>query len=165
MEISHQGLIKDLESSLEKYMKGLPESPLVLPVKTKIIIDRKNVNIDHLSFYPADSTDKLYEIVKNYFINLGDEIVFNDSAFLIIRNDLKVDINSELNNKECETVMARGSKFLSTGLTHGDVIQLKGNFSLRSEAPKECLSYKFEEKHLNSIVNYFSCETCRLNCK
>jgi hypothetical protein len=167
LEENHNNLMKDLENSLEKYMKNLPESPLLLSVKTKILIERKNITIDHISFSPTDTTDKLYEIVKNYFINLGDEINFDESVsnFFIIRKEIKLDINSEINQNETEIPIKKGIKFLSTGLIHGDIIYLKQSFSLKSEAPKSCLTYQFEDKNMNSIVNYFSCESCKLNCK
>lgn len=159
--------MKDLESSLEKYMLNLPESPLLLSVKTKIFIERKNITIDHITFSPIDATDKIYDIVRNYFTNLGDEINFDDSIcnFFIIRKEINCDINSEINHNQIEIPIKKGIKILSSGLTHGDVIYLKDNFSLKSEAPKSCLTYQFEEKHMNTIVNYFSCENCKLNCK
>jgi hypothetical protein len=110
LEINHINLIKDIKNSLENYLKVLPESPLSLPVKTKIMLKRKNVVIDHLSFYPSDYTDKLYDIVKNYFSNIGDEIDFQDSYFTIDRQE--IDINSEL--AWVEIPINKSNKFLST---------------------------------------------------
>lgn len=162
----HSNLIKDLESSLDKYMKNLPESPLLLPIKTKIYIERKNVTVDHLAFNPTDSTDKLYDVVVKYFTNLGDEIDFKDSAFYITRKDYEMDINSQMSIVQKDMLIQQGQKFLSTGLVTGEVIVLKGGFTFKSEAPKACLTYEFEKSnYLNSKVNYFSCDSCKLNCK
>ena len=65
-----ENVIKDLALSLDKYMKNLPESPLLLPVKTKIFVEAKNVTIDHVSLMLTDSGQKLYDILKNYFNSL-----------------------------------------------------------------------------------------------
>ncbi len=160
VERNHFNLINDLQVSLEKCLKALPESPLSLPVKTKIILKRKNIIIDHLSFSPYDDTDKLYEIVMNYFLNIGDEIYFQDSFFIIERQI--IDINSEL--VQVENPIKKSSKFLSTGLGHGDQIILKGEWVLKSEAPRTCMTYKFQEIHFKTAQKYFSCQSCNLNC-
>jgi hypothetical protein len=51
-------------------MNNLSESPLSLPINSKIFIQ-----IDHLIFLPTDKKSKLLDITKNYFIGLGDELV------------------------------------------------------------------------------------------
>jgi hypothetical protein len=45
IEDSYNTIVRDLELSLDKYMKALPETPLSLPIKTKIIITRKGHTI------------------------------------------------------------------------------------------------------------------------
>lgn len=65
-------VIKDLEDSLDKYMKNLPESPLLLPIKTKIFIEDKNITIEHVSLMLTDPGSKLYDILTNYFIGKGN---------------------------------------------------------------------------------------------
>jgi len=70
-----ENVIKDLEVSLDKYMKNLPESPLLLPIQTKIYVEAKNVTIDHVSLMLTDPGQKLYDILINYFNNLGTKIL------------------------------------------------------------------------------------------
>jgi hypothetical protein len=64
-------IIKELELSLDKYMKNLPESPLVLPIKVKIFVEKKNIIIDHVNLMPTDPISKLYDILNNYFTSIG----------------------------------------------------------------------------------------------
>jgi hypothetical protein len=104
----HTLLIRNLEISLDKYMKNLPDSPLIMPIKTKIFIEKKNIIIDHLNFNAADNTDKLFEIVKNYFTTLGDEIDFSYSYFCIERNSF----DSSGNLVSIVQIIASGQKFL-----------------------------------------------------
>jgi hypothetical protein len=66
-----ENIIKDLEVSLDKYMKNLPESPLLLPVKTKIYIESRNITIDHVMLMLTDPGQKLYDLLNNYFNSLG----------------------------------------------------------------------------------------------
>ena len=45
-----------------------------IPIKEErnilgLIKDKKNITLEHLSFIPTESTDKLYDLVKNYFQN------------------------------------------------------------------------------------------------
>lgn len=163
IEANHKILVKDLESSLEQYMKKLPESPLSLPIKTKIIIIDKKVTIDHIMILPTDNTIKLYEIVFNYFKNLGDEIVKldEDTAFVIFKQD--EDINSQITSKKIQVTIEKDSKIISSGLCHGQDIYLKGSVMLKSDQPKCCITYDFAN-NVNSLVKYFSCENCSLNC-
>ncbi len=70
-----ESIINDLGKSLEGYMKNLPESPLLLPVKTKIYIECKKMTIDHISLMLTDPGQKLYDIVINYYKNLGKKIL------------------------------------------------------------------------------------------
>jgi hypothetical protein len=159
LEINRFNLIKSLETQLASFLKNLPENPLSLPIKTKIVIDNKNLVIENLTFSQCDSTTRLFEIVKAFFTNLGDEINFNDdSQFYIQRNNLIDAGNNEI-------LIKKESKFIENNFTIGDLIILKGNFTLKSEAPKCCITYNFDVNKDNLTANYFSCETCKLNCK
>lgn len=140
-------------------MQNLPSSPLLLQIKTKILIEKKNVTLDHLAFNPSDNTDKLYEIVKNYFLNIGDEIEFADSYFCVIKKIY----DNELTQKEI--LIEKGMKFLSLRFITGDVVILRGNFILKSDVPKSCITFEFEKNYFNKEINYFSCGDCNLNCK
>jgi hypothetical protein len=146
-------------------MKTLPESPLLLPIKTKVFIEKKNAYIDHILLNPTESTDKLYEIVKNYLSNLQDEITdMGDGSFYIIRKNFENDMNSEIIEKMREIRLNPHSKIITTGLLPGEVLVFKGNYVLKSEAPRECITYEFEKVKGTNVI-YFSCETCKLNCK
>ena len=70
--VKKENVIKELATSLDNYMKNLPESPLLLPVKTKIFVESKNITIEHVSLMLTDSGQKLYDIINNYFNGLGN---------------------------------------------------------------------------------------------
>jgi hypothetical protein len=147
-------------------MKNLPESPLSLPIKTKLVITKKNYTIDHIMLNPTDPIYKLNEYVVNYFTNLNDEIVNKEDTcgFYIKRKEHSVDMNSEIKEIEKEIKLDENSIFLSIGLLPGEVIYYMGEYRLSSEAPKVCIKFDFE-KVKGTKVNYFTCENCRLNCK
>ena len=164
LNLNHSKLIKDIEKSLEDVMKNLPESPLLLPIKLKIYVEKKNFIIDNLLFNPTDSIEKLYEVVSRFLINKGDEIQdIGDAGFYYLEKEYGVDINSKFSEIQKETRIQADSKFLSHKLNQGDVIVFKGNYILKSEVPKHCITYQFD-KVLNTVVKYFSCDTCSLNC-
>jgi hypothetical protein len=166
IEFAYNNTIKELEESLDKYMKNLPESPLSLPIKTKLVIVRKNHTIDHVMLHPTDNLNKLNDLVNNYFTNIGDEIVNRDEncGYYIIRKEYETDINSELKEVSKEIKINENSIALSIGLLPGESIYFMGEYKLKSDAPKVCIKVEFE-KMKGSSVNYFSCENCKLNCK
>ena len=164
LQNNHMRLIQDIGESLDSFMKTLPESPLSLPIKTKIYIERKNFTIENLLFNPTDSVDKLLEIVKSYFLNKGDEISdVCDAQFYIIRKEFEMHEDSNLLEIQKETKIEYNTKFLSYKINQGDIITFKGNYLLKSEVPKNCITYQFE-KVINTTVKYFSCDNCSLNC-
>jgi len=67
--------------------------------------------------------------------------------------------------KEIVREIKKDTKILSSGLIQGDIIIFRGSLICKSNAPKYCIKYKFDELHKNKLVNYFSCEKCNLNCK
>jgi hypothetical protein len=145
-------------------MKTLPESPLLLPIKTRIYIEKKNAYIDHIMLSPTDSTDKLFDLLKNYFNNLNDEITdYADSGFYITRSNYESDINSTMINRANDIKIEKGVKVISTGLMPNEILIFKGNYVLKSSAPKNCITYEFE-KVKGTLLKYFSCEQCKLNC-
>ena len=66
--------------------------------------------------------------------------------------------------KESVRIITKDSKILSSGLIQGDIIIFRGNLICKSNAPKYCIKYKFDELNKNKVVNYFSCENCGFNC-
>ena len=157
IEDTYNDNIRDLEFSLDKYMKNLPESPLSLPIKTKIIFEKRNVLIDHIIVMPTDNGAKFYDFIFNYFKNLGDEITefLPDSYFCIIKNE---------NMMENIIKIEKDSKLVSIGLISGETVYLKGDVALKSEIKKNCFSFEFDKFKQQQIVKYFSCENCNLNC-
>lgn len=157
IEERHKIYIKDLETSLENYMQKLPESPITLPIKTKIIFEKRKVLIDHIMVMPTDSGEKFYEFFTNYFKNIADEITdyAPDSHFCIIKFE---------NSVENVIRIDRYTKLLSTGMISGDVVYFRGDVILKSEGKKNCFKTDFDKSKQN-IVKYFSCENCNLNCK
>jgi hypothetical protein len=164
LQNNHMRLIQDIRDSLDSVMKTLPESPLSLPIKTKICIERQNFTIENLLFYPTDSVDKLLEIVKSYFSNKGDEISdIDDAQFFLIKKEFEIKPNSPMLEIQKETKIEYNTKFLSYKMNQGDIITFKGNYLLKSDVPKNCITFQFE-KVINTTVKYFSCENCSLNC-
>jgi hypothetical protein len=148
-QIDTDTIITEVEKSLEAFMNKLPD-PLLLSINLKIFIEKKNFTLNHIVVLPTDKTGKLMEIVDTYFTGLGDDIVMKGDTFGFYRNgsDLKINLNTI---------------FLSLGLIPGEIIFLKGDYYLKSEAPKICITYEFEKKK-DTLVDYFSCENCKLNC-
>jgi selenophosphate synthetase-related protein len=83
---------------------------------------------------------------------------------MVIKKIYEDDINSMIIEKESIRIITKDSKILSCGLIQGDTIIFRGDFKCRSNAPKNCIKYKFDELNKNKVVNYFSCEKCGLNC-
>jgi len=138
-------------------MKKLPESPLSLPIKTKISFPKRNVLIDNLILMPTDNCTKLYDFLINYFKNKNDEIVeFKENAyFFLLRNG-----NNLMDN---QFKIEKENKIISTGLMPGETIYFTGDICLKSEAKKNCFTYDFDKIKIQQIINYFSCEKCNLN--
>jgi hypothetical protein len=157
IEEKYNSCQKDLEFSLEKYMKNLPESPISLPIKTKIIFERRNVLIDHIIVMPTDNGSKFYDFLTNYFKNLSDEIVeiLPESFFCIIKSENSIDNVIKID---------KDSKLISSGMITGDIVYFKGDVLLKSEGKKNCFKLDYD-KTKQQIVKYFSCENCNINCK
>src|SRR5690606_12020079 len=135
-------------------------SPLTLPVKTKIIIPKLNHTIDHIMINPTENISKLYDLVDNYFINLGDEIVSreeNCGLYIKRKENIIIDINSELKENSKDIKLDPNTLVLSADLLQGETIYFIGNYILKSEAPKNCITYEFD-KYKDTSVNFFSCE-------
>lgn len=88
----------------------------------------------------------------------------NNSDFIVVKKIYEDDMNSMVIEKEQVRVITKDSKILSSGITTGEIIIFRGNLICKSNAPKYCIKYKFEELNKNKVVNYFSCDKCGLNC-
>jgi hypothetical protein len=138
-------------------LKNLPATPISLPIKTKLIIDSRNISLDHIIIMPTDNGAKLYEFLFNYFKNLGDDVVeiVPDSFLCVIRhNDMMENI----------VKIDKETKLFTIEMISGEIVYFKGDVVLKSEGKKNCFSLDFD-KSIQHIVKYLSCETCNLNCK
>jgi hypothetical protein len=165
VENNYNTVVKELEASLDKYMKNLPETPLSLPIKTKLVIVKKNHTIDHLMLSPTDTFGKLNDMITNYFTNLNDEIISKSDScgFYIRRKEFEADINSELKEINRDIKLNENSIVLSMGLMPGEIIYYDGDYRLKSEAPRVCIKVDFE-KLKGTSVSYFACDNCGLKC-
>lgn len=143
-------------------MKNLPKSPLLLPIKTKLEITSKNITIDNIVLYPTDNASKLYDIVDSYFKGKNNEVInYGDDFAFYLKGTSPL---SENIVQDSFFKIEKFSKIISLGLNHGQTIYVGGSIMLKSEEPKNCITFEFE-KHFNSFVKYLSCETCKLKCK
>ena len=156
IEERYENNIKDLEFSLEKYMKNLPESPISLPIKTKIIFEKRNLVINNIIVMPTDNGSKLYDFIINYYKNLNDEVkeFLPESYLYILRNENAIETIIKI-EQDC--------KLLSLKMISGETVYFKGDVNLKSEAKKFCFKLIYD-KNINQIVSYFSCENCNMNC-
>lgn len=137
-------------------MKNLPESPISLPIKTKIIFEKRNLIIDHIIVMSTDSGSKLYEFITNYYKNLGDEIkeFSNESFMCLVRNENLIEKIVKIDPE---------SKLISVKMISGDIVYLKGDVILKSEEKKNCFTVEYDITK-DQFVSYFSCENCNMNC-
>lgn len=150
-------------NSLKDYLKELPETPLSLSIKTKIIVEgSRKQEIHNVMLSRTDKISKLYGIVSQFYKGLGDPVLsFEQCIFKVKRNRLDLDINGQL--KEEDSSIAFTNKediFMSYDIITGEDIYLIGNLLLESDAPKNCISYNFKEP---ITLDYFTCETCNKN--
>lgn len=105
---------------------------------------------------PIDNGAKLYDIIYNYFNNLGDEITDIDpnSYLCLIRTQ---------NLMESIVKIDKETKLFTVEMVSGEIIYFKGKIILKSEGKKYCFSLDFD-KSKQILVKYLSCETCNLNC-
>ena len=155
-------MIESVIMSLKNYLSNLPTSPLSLPISTKIIVTSKNKTINNVNLARTDKVAKLFTIVEKYFKDSGDEVVsFNSCYFKVHRRQFETDINGELKEKDESLILAnREDLFLSLEIVSGETIYLVGNLSLKSEQPKNCITYQYKE---GIVVDYFTCTTCNKN--
>lgn len=148
-----------IECNLRDYLQNLPMNPLQLSMSTRIYIEKKNIYIENVLLQPSDSCDKIYAVITSYFQSRFDELVNWGSSALFVHHQLP-NGNKEIMGDAIE----RESRVLSLKIIPGDELILKGDFMLKSEEKKPCITFNFESNKKQS-VNYFSCEQCKLNCK
>jgi hypothetical protein len=100
--------------------------------------------------------------VDNYFKAKGDEVIhYGDDFAFYIKGASPL---NESGLKDSFMRIEKFNKILSLGLDHGQTIYVGGNFTSKSEEPKNCITFEFE-KNMNNIAKYLACDTCNLKCK
>lgn len=147
--------------SLKLYLKQIPDSPFVLPIKTKIIIEKTNTVIPNVTIMRHESVEDLYKLVKLYFTNIGNPIAdFKDSVFRIKRQILDKDINDQMFESVSYIDLRKDQMMMSTDIVSGEEIFLVGDFTRKSDVPKDCVTFNFAG---SLTTDYFSCSDCAIN--
>lgn len=108
----------------------------------------------------TDLLGDLQEIIQNKFKEKGDPVdTFGDSFFTFQR--LKEDGLLE------QVILQDLHKPIREyDIPQGTTLELRGEFKLKSDRPKQCFSATFE-KGKDMTMDYFSCKDCKFNwvCK
>ena len=62
------------------------------------------------------------------------------------------------------TIPSYDLPFSKFNIAAGSLITIKGPVMLESDRPLECMTLRYD-KEPNATFNYFSCKTCKSNCK
>lgn len=156
-------LTTELSNSLDSYLQNLPESPLLLPIKIKILIEKKNFVVDHVMVMNNDNTNKLYDIVTGHFSTIGDPIIDLKNSHFIVKKTVFSEKDGKTVSEDFVKVIGRETKILSTGLSSGETLIFTGDYITKSEEPKYCIKHNFEAENKGKEVRYFCCDLCNLN--
>lgn len=144
---------------LKSQLALLPEDPRNLPIFTKIIILHTNHIIPNVHIQRFKNISHLLNVVEEFFKTLGDPVTdLSKAQFYYKRLSFESDINQNLIENQGRTYLKNMNDiFLNVDILPGESIYLEGEIILKSNQPKNCISYNYSE---SLVVDYFHCDTC-----
>lgn len=170
--------------SLKNSLKSVAPEPKMLDVRSALFIPQKNASLSSIYIRPSATINSLQNDIEEYFLKQGNPIQGLDTHkmhIVFVPPERKV-LNYKLLNEgtaiqkedqlrvflgrlEAQGFTVRNiaseELFLKHELRQNGAIYVYGLFSLKSEAPAECLTYKYQG---GKVADYFSCSECNVNC-
>jgi len=160
--------VKLLVDSYDGYMRNVPSSPFLLPVKVSLLIPEKKIRVE-ASLKSTDSLLDLRQIlierslaVGNPISELGSDLVFRiRQPFGGGKSDQAAVAASDV-----ESLTAYRDEKLTVAelkVKQASEIIVTGSIKLKSEEALKCFSAVFEKDNAAQKMDYFRCDTCKLN--
>ena len=174
--------------SLKDTLKKLIPEPDMLEAKCNIVIPQKNIKIEKFKINPSAKVNTLKLDLTTHFLKLNNPIqTFDDKvAYIVIipsersiefahlidgkdkslfdSKDSLINFIKSLEQKQNLQVVNLSSEelFAKQKISQNCTILFYGMFLLKNEAPAQCMTYDYKQ---GTMMNYFSCENCKINCK
>jgi len=171
-------------NSLRGTVKNLIPDPNMLEIRCTLTIPQKDARIDKFMLNPSQKTNIIKQELTTHFLKLNNPIqTFDDTSVhvVVIPPERYVECNSLISEKPNITSLESVLMYLKSvdqkynlpafkvnseellakqKIPQNSVLLLYGVFTLKSEAPTECMTYDYKN---GVTMNYFSCDNCKIN--
>jgi len=152
LQQSFEQSIALLMNSYDSFMKESAPLPSFLPVVVAVVIPSHSIRLDKVALKSTDGVRELKTLLMHRLEELGNPLVsFSKSAVFVLRG---VHDQTVLDDEDRPILQYRPDP--------GSEIILKGEIKLKSDQPKECITYNFQ-KSANLTCDYFACKECKFN--
>jgi len=167
---SFKTTVQLLMESYDQSLEGMIPAPSFLPVTVTLSIPSRQMNFKKIIIKPTDSAADLKAMLEKKFAETGNPLFsYSQSNIFVLKRNLASEDGKDEEGIHSQDEMVIGDEqrpLLQYKIQQGDLIILKGELLMKSDAPKSCFSTTYE-KGKDMVMDYFTCKDCKFNwiCK